>query len=255
MSFIENDIVVGSNNLVTTDFEDKSKPLVCRGVIKRKYIHACQREGRDFYYTDTGYFGNFISPGNPSGKKIWIRVVKNELQKSQLEDWPKDRWDNLVKGDNRLAWRGWKTKGNKILFVPPNPKSCDFFGIDYNSWKEQTLSTIKNHTDMPIVIREKGSRGQRNTHTIYDALDDGIFATVAFNSIAAMESIAYGIPAFVSVPCAATPLASTDLTKILAPFYPDEKLVKRHCQSLAYGQFTSEEILNGTSWKILNREF
>jgi hypothetical protein len=249
---IVGDIVSGANFSITDNFDDKSKPFVCRGVIKRKYIHACQNEGRDFYYTDTGYFGNFISEGNPSGKKIWVRLVKNELQKSTIEDRPADRWNNLVKGDPRLKWTGWKTRGRKILFILPNPKSCDFFGIDFHTWKENTLETIRKNTDMPIVTREKGSRGERNHHTIYNALDDGVFATVAFNSIAAMESIAYGIPAFVSVSCAALPLASTDLTRITKPYYPDERLVKTHCHNLAYGQFTSEEICNGTAWKLIN---
>ena len=116
-----------------------------------------------------------------------------------------------------------------------------------------TIETIKKHTDMEIVIREKGSRSERHYHSIFDALDEGIFATVAFNSIAAIESIAYGIPAFVTVPCAAAPLALTDLSRISKPFYPDESLVKQHCASLAYGQFTGEEIANGTAWKILNQ--
>ena len=105
---------------------------------------------------------------------------------------------------------------------------------------------------MQIVIRHKGSRSNRNCNSIYDALDQKIFATVAFNSIAAMESIAYGVPAFVTVPCAASPLALTDFTKIATPWYPDSSLVAQHCHSLAYGQFTHEEIANGTAWKILN---
>ena len=58
---IVGDIVSGSNFVLTDNFEDKSKPYVCRGVIKRKYIHACMEDKRDFYYTDTGYFGNFIN--------------------------------------------------------------------------------------------------------------------------------------------------------------------------------------------------
>jgi FPC/CPF motif-containing protein YcgG len=106
---------------------------------------------------------------------------------------------------------------------------------------------------MEIIVREKRSRSARHHHSIFDALNEGIFATVAFNSIAAIESIAYGVPAFVSVPCAASPLASTDLTKILTPFYPDETVVQQHCSSLAYGQFTPEEIENGTAHKILTR--
>ena len=106
---------------------------------------------------------------------------------------------------------------------------------------------------MEIIVREKGSRSQRQHHSIYDELDQEVFATVAFNSIAALESIVYGVPAFVTVPCAASPLALTDLSKIATPWYPDPALVAQHCHSLAYGQFTHEEMANGTAWKLLNR--
>jgi hypothetical protein len=250
---IEQLIVYGSGGQCTDDYNDKTKPFVARGVVKRKEIHQCIKEGRSFYYTDTGYFGNFKSEGNSSGKKKWVRIVKNELQKSTLETWPSDRWDALVKLDKRLEWKGWKTNGNKILLVTPNPKSCHYFGFELDDWKNKTIAEIKKHTDMPIIIREKASRSERHANSIYDALDQGIFATVTFNSIAAIESIAYGIPAFVAVPCAASPLALTDLSKIATPYYPDESLVKKQCYSLAYGQFRGDEIENGTAWKILQR--
>jgi len=235
----------------TPDYNDTTRPLVVRGIIKRKYINAAQRINRDFYYMDTGYFGNFLSIGNPGGKKIWHRVVKNELQKSIIEDFPRDRWENLVRSDPRLGWKGWKTGGSKILLVLPNPKSCHFFNYDYNEWLTSTVNKIKSFTDREIVTRLKGSRGDRNTYSIYDALNNDIYATVTFNSIAAMESIAYGIPSFVTVPCAAYNLAEKDLSKIETPFYPNEKLIQRHCYSLAYGQFLQEEIANGTAWNIL----
>ena len=73
------------------------------------------------------------------------------------------------------------------------------------------------------------------------------------NSIAALESVTYGIPSFITVPCAASPLALTDLSKLSTPFYPDESLIQQQCASLAYGQFTGEEIANGTAWKLLNK--
>ncbi len=241
-----------TNNNCTVNLDDNSKAFVARGIVKRKNIHFCQRNDRTFYYMDTGYFGNFRSLDNPSGKKKWHRIVKNELQKSTIEDWPSDRWDKLVKSDPRLSWPGWKKQGSKILLVLPNPKSCNFFGMEFESWKQKTIDDIKQKTDKPIVIRKKGSRGDRNDYSIYDALDEDIFATVTFNSIAAMESIAYGVPAFVAVPCAAWPLASRDLENINNPYYPDPKLVQKHCHSLAYGQFTYDEISNGFAWKILN---
>jgi hypothetical protein len=228
-------------------------PLIFRGIVKRKYIHNCINKGEDFYYTDTGYFGNFVSAGNPSGNKMYHRIVKNELQKSKIESKPPDRWQALVKGDSRLRWPGWKKTGNKILLVVSNPKSCHYFGYKMPQWLDETIATIKKHTDMEIVVRHKGSRSARNRDSIYDVLDQNVFATVAFNSIAAMESIAYGVPAFVTVPCAASPLALTDLSKIATPWYPDALLVRQHCESLAYGQFTEEEIANGTAWKLLNQ--
>jgi hypothetical protein len=235
-------------------------PSVFRGVVKRKHIQQHWRDKKDFYYLDTGYFGNFVSPGNPSGKKQFHRIVKNDLQKHWLEKYPNDRWQEICKIDPRYQWQGWKKQGNKILIIVPNRKSCVFYGYDTDPyingekpWLMNTIETIKKHTDMEIVIREKGSRSARQHHSIFNALDEGIFATVTFNSIAALESVIYGIPSFVTVPCAASPLALTDLSQITKPFYPNESLVQQHCASLAYGQFTGEEISNGTAWKILNQ--
>jgi len=235
-------------------------PPIFDGIVKRKHIHKHWEEKKDFYYIDTGYFGNFMSPGNPGGKKLFHRIVKNDVQKHWLENHLDDRWNNICKIDPRYQWKGWKKKGNKILVIVPNRKACIFYGYDTEPyvnnekpWLMNTVETIKKHTDMEIVIREKGSRSARHHHSIFDALDEGIFATVAFNSIAALESVTYGIPSFVTVPCAASPLALTDLSKISTPFYPDESLVRQQCASLAYGQFTEDEIVNGTAWKLLNK--
>jgi len=235
-------------------------PSVFRGVVKRKHIYQHWQDKKDFYYMDTGYFGNFASPGNPSGKKLFHRIVKNDLQKHWLEKHSSDRWQEICKIDPRYQWKGWKKKGRKILIVVPNRKSCIFYGYDLDPyvngekpWLTKTIETIKKYTDMEIIIREKGSRTDRQSYSIFDALDEGIFATVAFNSIAALESVIYGVPAFVTVPCAASPLALTDLSQISTPVYPDESLVQQQCASLAYGQFTAEEVIDGTAWRLLNR--
>lgn len=233
---------------------NNSFPLIFRGIVKRKEIHEALANKQNFYYIDTGYFGNFVSYGNPSGKKRFHRIVKNELQKTKIEKhFPADRWERLIRDDNRLKWTGWKTGGKNILLVLPNPKSCNFFNFEYQTWYDNIIKTIKENTDRPIIERIKGSRGSRNTHSIYDALNNNIHCVVAFNSIAAMESVAYGIPAFVSVPCAAWNLASNNLEKIETPFYPDADLVQEHCRSLSYGQFTEDEVSSGIAWKLLQR--
>jgi hypothetical protein len=243
--------VKGSNNLTTTDSQDISKPFVVRGVIKKDHISRCVEQNRNYYYVDTGYFGNFKSPGNPSGKKLFTRIVKNDLQKCFLETFPDDRWTKLEKIDPRLKWKGWKKTGSKVLVILPNPKACRFYNFEFDSWYNNTITTIKNNTDREIIIREKGTRSERHINSIYHALDQDIFVTVAFNSIAAMESVAYGIPAFTTVNCAATPLVEKDLSKIENPYYPDPDVIRQQCCNLAYGQFTNEEIENGYAWNIV----
>ena len=250
---LEDSLVKGSNNLCTTDPGDKSKPLVVRGVIKKHHVDQCIKDNRDFYYIDTGYFGNFPSIGNPGGKKIYHRLVKNENQHSIIRDVSDDRWKRVVELDPRLKWTGWKNYDKKILLVMPNPKACRYYNYDYETWVEKTQKEIKKYCDLPIEVRIKGSRVYRNKeYSIYDAFDSGVYATVVFNSMAALESVLYGIPAFVSVPCAAGPLASTDLSQLSTPFKPSKDLIYKQACNLAYGQFTLEEIENGTAWKITN---
>lgn len=251
---LEESLVLGSGGKLTTDPKDTSKPLVVRGVIKKDHVNECLKIGRDFYYIDTGYLGNFVSKGNPGGKKLWHRVVKNENQHSKIREVPKDRWEKILEQDPSLQWSGWKDYDKKILLVMPNPKACKYYGIDYDEWVKQTTADIKKYSDLPIEVRIKGSRSARvKEYTIYDALDSGTYATVTMNSMAAMESVVHGVPAFVSVPCAAGPLASTDLSKLTNPFKPDYKLIEKQCASLAYGQFTIEEIENGTAYELTEK--
>ena len=251
---LEESLVLGSNGKLTTDPNDTSKPLVVRGVIKRDYVNECIKTGRDFYYIDTGYLGNFVSPGNPSGKKIWHRVVKNENQHSTIREVPSDRWEKLVEQDPSLAWSGWKNYNKKILLVMPNPKACKYYNVDYDTWVKETQENIKRYSNLPVEVRIKGSRSARvKEYTIYDALDSGTHATVTMNSMAAIESIVHGVPAFVSVPCAAGPLADCDLSRLSNPNKPDPALIERQCKNLAYGQFTIEEILNGTAYELTEK--
>ena len=52
----------------------KDIPVTFRSMTKRKEIWKCWETGRPFYYVDNGYMGNLMK------KKIWYRVVKNNIQ-------------------------------------------------------------------------------------------------------------------------------------------------------------------------------
>ena len=251
---LEKSLVIGSEYILTDDPKEVSKPLVVRGVIKKDHVESCIRNNRDFYYIDTGYFGNFPSPANPGGKKIFHRVVKNENQHSTIKDVPDDRWKKIQEQDPKLKWQGWKNYDKKILLVMPNPKACKYYNHNYDTWVDNTKKQISEIIDLPIEVRIKGSRTYRNReYSIYDAFDSGVYATVAFNSIAAVESVLYGIPAFVSVPCAASPISSMNLKNLNNPFKPDLETINKQAANLAYGQFTLDEITSGTAWKMINR--
>jgi len=252
MSGLITNFIHGSKNQCTDDIDNINLPLVVRGVATRKQMRRCREIRRDFYYIDTGYFGNFPSPVNPSGHKIWHRVVKNEMQHCVIIPRKKDRWQKLVNDNPRLEFTGWKNYKEKILLVLPNEKACLAYNMDRAQWLKETIEKIKRYSSLPIELREKASRSDRNhVHTIYDEFDTGVYATVTFNSIAAIESILYGIPAFVTVPCAASPLANNDLSSLTDPFRPSDDLILAQAKNLAYGQFTSEEIESGEAWKIL----
>ena len=233
------------------DFEyaDSMDPLVFRGILKKKIIKQCWEDSRDFYYMDTGYFGNEITKSNPFGYKIWHRIVKNNLQHGEIIQRPDDRFSKFNK-----RFSPWKRSGRKILIAAPDEKPCKFYGIDKEQWVNQTIETIKQYTDRPVVVRERAPKRIDRTvnDTLQQALNNDVFALVTYNSVAAIESIFQGIPAFTLAPVnAASPVAGQDLSKINEPYYPNEdKLYAWGCH-LAYGQFHMKEIISGQAKELI----
>ena len=220
---------------------DLAAPIALRSIAKRKVMQECQEKGRDFYYIDTGYFGN-------RKLKDYHRVTKNAMQwLGPTQDRPADRLERT-----RIKPRPI-TPGGKILIAPPSLKAMSYWGMDPDQWVADTVATLKQHTDRPIVIRMKQPREVRATvDTMEMALRDDVHALVTFNSIAAVEALIYGKPVFTMGPNAAQPLANSDLTKIESPFCPDLDQVNRLLRCLAYHQFTVEEMMTGYAWAVIN---
>jgi len=237
-----------STPLETWRYEDSTEPLMLRGIMKHKIIKQCWANQRPFRYMDSGYLGNRPSSKNPYGWKHWHRIVPNNLQHDQVIPRAGDRWSQL---GITIAPR---QHGSSILIVAPDEKPCQFYNVTLETWINETIETIRQHTDRPIVMRERNrSRTQRKHNRVEHALQD-VHAVVTFNSIAATESVLAGTPVFVLAPCnAARPVANLDLSKIETPWFPDSDQIHAWAYHLAYGQFHIDEFRNGTAEHIIKQ--
>ena len=220
-------------------------PVVVRGVTKRKVMEACRARGRDFYYIDTGYFGN------PVKGKLYHRITRNDVQYfGPIMDRPDDRLAQTGIGFKKF--RG----GTNILLAPPSQKLLMMYDIDLETWLNNTIEEIKKYTDRPIVIRKKQSRAVRMTEdTMEMALAQDVHCLVTFSSIAAGEALLLGKPAITLGPNAAAPLCSQSLSEIECLNVPTVDEVRAWAANLAYNQFTEAEMRNGTAWRILQGNY
>jgi hypothetical protein len=221
------------------DYNETQDPIVLRGILKHKLMKRCWQDGRDFYYMDTGYFGN--------GRwKTWHRIVKNNLQHTDIVPRPADRWERVKK-----KFKPWQS-GHKIVIAAPDEKPCKFYGIELQDWIDQTVATLKQHTDRPVVVRQRARlRIDRiQNDTLEQALTDA-HALVTFNSVAAVEAVFLGVPVFTLAPNAAAPVGSQDLSQIENPYRPDQDKLHAWACHLAYGQFHNIELTNGAAARIL----
>jgi len=235
------------------NFDDESRePIVLRGILKKKIIHHCWNVGRDFYFIDTGYFGNEVTTTNPNGWKIWHRVVKNNLQHTHLVKRPSDRFKSFS-----IDIPKWKKSGDKILIAAPDEKPCKFYGFNLDDWLDNTVNKIKLHTDRPIEIRSRTKNRQQRVlkDSFSEAVKDNVYAVVTFNSNAAVEAILAGIPSFVlSDAHAALPVSKNDLSEIENPYYAtEEELFAWGCH-LAYGMVHISELKSGKAIRIMEMQ-
>jgi len=236
--------IQGAGGQISTwDREQNSDlPIVLRGITKRKQMDACRAQGRDFFYIDTGYFGN-------GKKKSYHRITRNDVQQfGPVIDRPADRL-----AATGVSFRKVRRDGNKILLAPPSQKLLNLYDIDLETWMEETIQEIKQHTDREVVVRLKQPRSVRvNEDTIEQALDDDVYCLITYSSIAAGEAILHGKPAIVLGPNAAAPVCSQSLSEIESIKIPSLDEVEAWAKHIAYCQFTEAEMRDGTAWRILN---
>lgn len=230
------------------DYDFGNGPILIRSMGKRKLIHNCWQNDIDFFYMDSGYVGNYPSRSNPHGWKKWHRIVHNDVQHGKIVDRPDDRWQRL---DYPIMSR--KT-GSHVLLVTPSEKPCKFYGIDRDKWVDETIRKIQQYTGRLIRVRDKQNRRSRMQDSIFDDLKN-CHALVTYQSIAAVESVLFGVPAFTLAPTAADPVCDKDLSLIENPTRQDTDKIHKWAHHLAYGQFHVSELKDGTAYRMLQNDF
>ena len=211
----------------------------------------CEKERRDFYYMDHGYFTN--AHDSPH----WLRITKNKHCQNVLQERPADRYEKYFKQEIEP----WRKDGSKILVLPPTNAITNFFRVE--NWLENTLNTLKKNTDRTIDVREKpynptieidhvGATVKVDRPTKHQGNINwkDYYATVTYNSNTMVASLANGVPVFCDPNNnAAAPISETDFSKIETPKYGDRIAL---FSSLAYNNWSMSEMAEGTAWRMLN---
>lgn len=231
-------------------------PVSFRSMTKRKEIYKCWETGRPFYYVDNGYMGNLMK------KKIWYRIVKNNVQHTQIRpNMPGDRFQEMCRTAPYLTYGGFKTprgdrlKKGPILLVTPSEKPCNFYNINRNEWVTNTVKELRKYTAREIIIRHKD--GVKRSERIKDnsvaaqCFRDDVWALVTYQSMAALEAMHYGIPAFTMAPNCVQSVANTDLAAIEDPKYPSREEFMNVLHYIAHCQYTLEEMSKGVAYNMI----
>lgn len=184
----------------------------------QQVIEEAMSRGDGWFYMDHGYFGR----GHPDG---YYRVTRNGWQKTVIEDRPPDRFRKL--GLTILPYR----TGKSIIMVPPSATVRAVMGA---YWPPPLDTTRPLH-----VSRKDGKPWYEKFKSAY--------MVVTYNSIAAVEAVLRGTPVMTTGQSAAQMFSSKDIE---SPMIAEDR--EQWAWSLAYGQFTLDELRDGTAWRILS---
>ncbi len=240
--------VLGAGGTETTLEEilkNTNRPVAWSGVGHYPVLRILEKYSLEYYYIDTGYFGN-------GKRKTYKRITKNNLNDSRdIIERPVDRLSAINLDRTQYC------RGEAILVIPPDQKVLTCWSPTENAerWVIDTINNLKKYTDRKIIVRSRvKSRADRVAHNKFtDALQDNVYATVVWSSNCAVESVIHGIPTVSLGPSATRKVSPFSIEQIDNIPNLENNLIESWLRHLSYSQFTDEEMLNGLAWKILNQ--
>lgn len=215
------------------------------------------RGNREVYHT-------FRSQGRPVIVAEVGMIQRNKTWKLGINGTGFANYPTHVDDGNRAVKLGihcgaWRSAGSNIVIACQRTDSEQWSGQPtLTDWLSNTVHTIRQHTDRPIVIRPH-PRGQavnmpgyiierpQQIYNTYDDFDymkslDNAWAVVNYNSGPGPQAVIAGVPAFVDSSSLASPVGNLDLKDIDCPARPDRT---EWANWLAHSEWTTEEIATG----------
>lgn len=176
------------------------------------------------------------------------------------------RWQKISQNLN-LNLKPYRTAGNHILICLQRNGGWSMKGVNSIQWLDQTINTIKQYSDRPIIVRahpgDKKTKGylkinQKNVQlSTNDRLIDDLtnaWATVVHNSSPSVASTIMGVPTFLtdSVPqhSQSFSVANTDLSKIENP---ELKERQQWIEKISMCHWNFEELRSGEAWQFFKK--
>lgn len=188
-------------------------------------LKAAKKSGEPWVFMDHAYFHRGYRTN------AYFRVICNGIHQTKVLDVPRDRMDMF-----KVKCLDWKQGRDHVVFIPAPPNIEALYG----PWNQMALDRLKSATTRLIKVKSKSDGG------LGDFLHRS-WGLVTHSSVAGVEAACLGFPVFGPETSPAYPV-SASIDEIENPVRPDREPWLR---TLAYSQFTTEEIESGRAWGIL----
>lgn len=192
-------------------------------------LQEIRRRKEPYVFFDRAYFGG----GTYTNR---IRLTKNAYQKHWVAGGDAAR---LARWNVQFA--PWREDGEFVMVVPPGEAVAALFGL--KDWETNVLARLSLIGERRVVVSRKKDRDKS---PLAERLK-GCHAVVTWTSNVAVEAVCLGVPAFVSPWSAAAPVCRRLDELEAALETPLRPALEAWAASLAWGQFTVDEIASGVA--------
>ncbi|MDH6658363.1 UNVERIFIED_ORG: hypothetical protein M2435_001262 [Rhizobium sophorae] len=198
--------------------------------LSEKIVPKALQCGSDWWHVDNG----FCWPANGRSDGYYA-ITFRSLSPQPIADADPKRLPHCM-----ADWR--QGCSGHVLLALPGQYYGRMLGLNMAAWCASIEDQIRQHTDRPIRIREKGC-----PRPLADDLA-GAFVVVTHSSKVAVDAVVAGIPAIVEPTNPAAPVCSTDLAEIETPKMPERDT---WWASLMAQQFTLDEMRSGFAFRAM----